>query len=947
MKRIYFLFVLLSFTTISRGQYSLSTSSYTQNFNGLGIGTSAGVTSGDLNLVNPTLDGWYFLELGTSANTTITAGTGSSGTADTYNFGAAGNADRTLGGLRFGSDVSPTLNPRFGFYFTNNTGSDIEALQISYTGETWRRGFDNRRDRLDFQYSTNATSLSTGIWTNVDGLDYSNPVSPLPIGSGSVLHSATINSVILNITIADGASFFIRWIDLDATDNDDGMGINDFTMTVVDPTPVVFYSKSTGNLTDVSTWGDDPSGSGTAPANFTNNFQEFNLVNRLAATLNANWIVSGVNSKVIVGDGISAASLTIPSSSVLTGVVDVLDLAIVRLENNTLPNFGTLSDGSTVNFAQTGTYTLPIGTFSNLNITGGSKTLGNGNTIVTGNMVLDGVTSLNGWTGGSSSTIILTGNLSLQNGAAFAATGTLPALEMVGSGTQTLSGGNIRVRSLQTTNDPVNLNILLSNANLTLTGFGLELIESTHTLSLNGNTLFMQGGSTFGSSGDNLGSISGSSTSVINIFRSSSNGGSANDLRMTPGAQVLGTLEYRDVTSDPSLSLASPLSISTTIIQHLNDDINTSSANLLTLLQGAEFTGPGVGSAFVIGPVARVTNTATAYRFPVGGKTIFLQIPTPGNTSTFRMEYFETGIHTTVFPCDMEPLSGFKINEYWDITRTSGTSPASFSIEFDGQNLSSADWNQGVPEDGDGIVIAHYVEPIIIGGVIPPATSDCWENVSPSAPILPFPQTTLSTEILNDFSPFTFGYIDFGPPLPVKFGNVKAYQQGNNIKIDWSNFTESDVVNYTIEHSANGRDFIPLAAINANKNDGSRADYSYLDVAPFNGLNFYRIQSLETDGKKLYSVIVRVSTKNNSAITIYPNPVIDGVLVLQTQDLKRGAYTINVLNAVGQRVYSNTLNHSGGFITQSIQLSSSLKPGLYTIQLVGNDTRINKLFIKR
>lgn len=932
MKNIYILSYFLFCTIIAQGQYSLTTLSYTQDFNGLGTTTSANVTGGSLDNIDPALNGWYFLELLSSANTTITAGTGSSATGDTYNFGLTANTDRALGGLRSG-----TLNPLFGFYFTNNTGSTITALQISYTGKTWRRGFNNRADRIDFQYNTTATTLSGtgGVWNNVDALDYSSPVGGLPPGGGSILHSAVINNYILNISIPDGANFFIRWSDLDATDADDGLSIDDFTMTVADPTPVVYYSKSSGNLTALSTWGDDPSGSGTAPADFTAPFQEFNIVNRSSTILNANWTVSGVNSKVILGDGSSPAALILPSTAALTGRIDVSDLATLRLENNTLPTLGTIEPGSTVNFAQTGAFTLPIGTFHNLTITGGAKTLGNGNTSVNGNMVMDAVTSLNGWLGGSGSTIILSGNLTLQNSAAFATSGALPALEMVGDGTQTLSGGTIRLRSLQTTNDPVTLNIILSNASLILNGGGLELVEPSHTLSLNGNTLSMQGSAGFGDPANNLGSISGSSTSSIVIFKNSSNGGDLNGLRMTPGSQVLGTLEYRDLTSDPPLELASPLSISNTVFLHVNDDITTSSSSLLTLLEGAGFSGPGAGSAFINGPLARVVNAAGTYQFPVGGKTVFLEKPSPGNTSTFRVEYFQTGINTAAPLCPASAINGYKINEYFDVSRTSGTSPASFSVDFDGQNIDPQEWKDNIaPQNGDGIIFTRFN-----------STDGCWENVSSSAPILPIVTAPISTDVLNNFSPFTFGFIDFAT-LPVKFVDVKAYRYGNDIIIEWGNQTEMNVVNYAIERSASGRDFSVIGAVNAGRNDGSRADYSFLDAQPLPGVNYYRIRSLETDGKNLYSIIIKADTRNdNSDISIYPNPVVNRIMALQTPASLKGAFQLTVYNANGQKIYEGRLILNGGAATQSVELPAGIKSGFYNLRLTGKEFRFSRSFI--
>src|SRR6185436_1444018 len=101
-----------------------------------------------------------------------TAGTGSGNTGDTYSFGATSNAERALGGLQSGS-----LNPTIGAAFTNNTGGTITSLAIDYTGEQWRLGATGRADRIDFQYSVNATSLTTGTWTDVNNLDFTGPIT--------------------------------------------------------------------------------------------------------------------------------------------------------------------------------------------------------------------------------------------------------------------------------------------------------------------------------------------------------------------------------------------------------------------------------------------------------------------------------------------------------------------------------------------------------------------------------------------------------------------------------------------------------------------------------------------------------------------------------------------------------------------------------------------------
>ena len=157
-------------SALAAGAVSLTTlgAPYMENFDTL-------ATSGTTNSSLP--NGWWLAESGTNANGLYQAGTGSGNAGDTYSFGAASSPERALGGLQSGS-----LNPTIGAAFTNDTGSTVTTLAISYTGEQWRLGTLNRADRIDFQYSLDATSLTTGTWTDVDALDFAAPTTGPTVG---------------------------------------------------------------------------------------------------------------------------------------------------------------------------------------------------------------------------------------------------------------------------------------------------------------------------------------------------------------------------------------------------------------------------------------------------------------------------------------------------------------------------------------------------------------------------------------------------------------------------------------------------------------------------------------------------------------------------------------------------------------------------------------------
>lgn len=248
-----FILILLFFNLIkpagvvyADGSLSLTVigTTYSQNFDTLvSVGTGTSVSP-------PFPLGWHFSEAGTNANTTYTAGTGSSSTGDTYSFGSAASTERAFGGL-----LSGTLNPTIGANFVNNTGATISSLVIAYTGEQWRLGTAGRSDRLDFQISFNATSLTTGIWADVDALDFTTPNTVGSTGAkdGNLpAYRTSINYTISGINILNGDAFWIRWLDFNASGADDGLAVDDFSITILSAPIVTSINRASPDPTNAS-----------------------------------------------------------------------------------------------------------------------------------------------------------------------------------------------------------------------------------------------------------------------------------------------------------------------------------------------------------------------------------------------------------------------------------------------------------------------------------------------------------------------------------------------------------------------------------------------------------------------------------------------------------------------------------------------------------------------
>src|SRR4029078_957634 len=96
-------------------------------------------------------------------------------------------------------------------------------------------GAINRTDELRFQYNLDATTLNNGTWTTVAGASFlvtGSSASTGALDGNLAANQQSIFNVITGLSIPDGASFFIRWLDTDASGADDGLGIDNFTLSL-------------------------------------------------------------------------------------------------------------------------------------------------------------------------------------------------------------------------------------------------------------------------------------------------------------------------------------------------------------------------------------------------------------------------------------------------------------------------------------------------------------------------------------------------------------------------------------------------------------------------------------------------------------------------------------------------------------------------------------------
>jgi hypothetical protein len=80
-----------------------------------------------------------------------------------------------------------------------------------------------------------------------------------------------------------------------------------------------------------------------------------------------------------------------------------------------------------------------------------------------------------------------------------------------------------------------------------------------------------------------------------------------------------------------------------------------------------------------------------------------------------------------------------------------------------------------------------------------------------------------------------------------------------------------------LERSADGRNFTYLATIKAK---GEASNYSYVDISPVTGVNYYRLKMIDAAGAVATSKVVTATVKQGAfTVEAYPNPVSEQLTV--------------------------------------------------------------------
>jgi len=178
-------------------------------------------------------------------------------------------------------------------------------------------------------------------------------------------------------------------------------------------------------------------------------------------------------------------------------------------------------------------------------------------------------------------------------------------------------------------------------------------------------------------------------------------------------------------------------------------------------------------------------------------------------------------------------------------------------------------------------------------------------------------------------------------PVPVKLLYFNAQLQRTASQLSWQTATELNNKEYQIERSNNGITFNKLAVVSSANNPNGNV-YTYIDAIPQNGINYYRLKCIDTDGNYMYSItrLLVYNLKLNDC-KIYPNPAKDALFI--ESNFKGSKLNIIITDFIGRKVMQREEPNN-----KLLKLAlNNLNPGIYLLSISDGINKVSKRIFRQ
>lgn len=174
--------------------------------------------------------------------------------------------------------------------------------------------------------------------------------------------------------------------------------------------------------------------------------------------------------------------------------------------------------------------------------------------------------------------------------------------------------------------------------------------------------------------------------------------------------------------------------------------------------------------------------------------------------------------------------------------------------------------------------------------------------------------------------------------LPVVMENFEARPKSCEVEISWITHLELNNTGFYIERSSDLKNWDMIHEIQGQMNSADIIQYKYMDQNPKEGLNYYKVKQLDTDGSVKYTQILSVTPSfircKESTVSFFPNPSQDFFHYnMSNHDTMMMKRQMSISNSLGQNVLTLVLENEENKID-----ISTLTSGVYFVSVEGMDS---------
>jgi hypothetical protein len=178
--------------------------------------------------------------------------------------------------------------------------------------------------------------------------------------------------------------------------------------------------------------------------------------------------------------------------------------------------------------------------------------------------------------------------------------------------------------------------------------------------------------------------------------------------------------------------------------------------------------------------------------------------------------------------------------------------------------------------------------------------------------------------------------------LPIELTSFTGKAAMKENQLNWTTASEVNMSHFVLERSGNGNVFQPIAKIEALNQP--KQSYHFEDIDIQWSVAYYRLKSIERDGKSTYSKIIALERSKQENFRILSNPVVTD-LELVFNEIPDTDFDLRITDITGRQVYQQhyTLSEAKTLVIPMEKLSA----GNYIVSLQLPNRPIQSLKIRK